>query len=110
MRTQRQVRRAAGQVGLSPVRGSPWVPLSARILPSLSSQLSPPTAVSRATESETPCDPPPDRRCSHEPRLPLVHGEGRGLEQGGRDSTGRGVGKAYGWWAGAGHRWAEGLL
>lgn len=32
--------------------------------------------------SRTPLRPPPDRRCSHEPRLPLVHGEGRGLEQG----------------------------
>lgn len=54
--------------------------------------------------------PPHDRRCSHEPRLPLVHGEGRGLERGGRDSTGRGVGETYGWWARAGRTWAGGTL
>lgn len=31
---------------------------------------------------DPPLRPPHDRRCSHEPRLPLVHGEGRGLERG----------------------------
>lgn len=31
---------------------------------------------------DPPLRPPHDRWCSHEPRLPLVHGEGRGLERG----------------------------
>lgn len=110
MRTQRQVLRAARRVGLSRVRGSPRVPLSARSLPLLrrSSRLPRPFPGQRSRRP--PLHPPHDRRCSHEPRLPLVHGEGRGLERGGRDSAGRGVGKAYDWWAGAGHRWVGGML
>lgn len=57
MRTQRQVLRAARWVGLSRVRGSPRVPLSARLLPLLLRSSRLPRLFPGQRSRRSPCAP-----------------------------------------------------